>query len=196
MTKFILAPLLFFCMLPNFVAAASESEVRQFVDAVTSDIIAVVTSKSTTSQKADRLQNIFQSNSNPPAIARFVAGRYFRDASAADQERFVSLFERYMSFFYADAMQEYSGEELEISNVQDAGKKGFVVVSKVANRQPPLTVNWQVKPSKSGLKVIDLQVEGVSMLITWRNEFAAIIQNNGGSLAAASDDLQARLAKF
>ncbi len=196
MRKFILAPALLLCMLPNLVGAATESEVRQFVGMVTNNIIAVVTSKGTTPQKAERLQAIFQHNSNPPAIARFVAGRYFRGASAKDQERFVSLFERYMSLFYADAMQEYSGEQLDISNVHDAGKKGFVVVSKVANRQPPLTINWQVKPSNAGLKVVDLQVEGVSMLITWRNEFASIIQNNGGSLAAASDDLEARLSKF
>jgi ABC-type transport system involved in resistance to organic solvents, auxiliary component len=101
-----------------------------------------------------------------------------------------------MSLFYADAMQEYSGETLEIANIQDAGKKGFVVVSRVTNRQPPLTINWQVKPSSTGLKVIDLQVEGVSMLITWRNEFSSIINRNGGTLAAASKDLEQRIGQF
>ena len=196
MIRLLLTPALLLFMLPSLVLAASEGEVRKFVDGVTSDIIAAVTSSSPVPQKANLLQDIFNKNSNPAAIARFVAGRYFRGASPEDQTRFVSLFERYMSLFYADAMQEYSGEKLEIANIQDAGKKGFVVVSRVTNRQPPLTINWQVKPSSTGLKVIDLQVEGISMLITWRNEFSSIINRNGGTLAAASKDLEQRIGQF
>jgi phospholipid transport system substrate-binding protein len=44
-----------------------------------------------------------------------------------------------------------------------------------------IIVNWRVR-SKTEPKIIDVIVEGVSMAITQRDEFSAIINQNGGKI--------------
>ncbi len=182
--------------MPHKVFAVEEYEVRKFVEKISSDIIKVITTGETLQQKADQFEILFKEDSNPPAIARFIAGKYFRAASENVQNRYISVFSRYLTLFYADAMKIYSGQTLEVVSATEVGRKGWVVVTKVVDAQRPLRVNWQVKDSSSGLKVVDLQVEGISMLITWRTEFNEIIEDAGGNLEAAIVELEDRIAKF
>ena len=42
--------------------------------------------------------------------------------------------------------------------------------------------------------MLDIQVEGVSLLITYRNDFAAVIERSGGRLSGLIDDLRGRVA--
>jgi phospholipid transport system substrate-binding protein len=42
--------------------------------------------------------------------------------------------------------------------------------------------------------VLDVLVEGVSLLVTFRNEFAAVIERHGGRVAGLLDELRQRVA--
>ena len=42
--------------------------------------------------------------------------------------------------------------------------------------------------------MLDLTVEGVSLLLTYRNEFAAVIEQGGGGLAGLIGELRTRVA--
>ena len=50
----------------------------------------------------------------------------------------------------------------------------------------PIRVDWRVRRGK----VIDVIVEGVSMSVTQRSEFASIIQRNGGKVSALINHLK------
>ena len=48
---------------------------------------------------------------------------------------------------------------------------------------PPVRVDWRVRSKPDGGWVItDAVIEGVSMTITQRNEFGAVIRNSGGEV--------------
>jgi phospholipid transport system substrate-binding protein len=49
---------------------------------------------------------------------------------------------------------------------------------------PPVAVDWRVRQRGSQDKVIDVAVEGVSMSVTQRQEFASVIQRGGGQIEA------------
>jgi phospholipid transport system substrate-binding protein len=49
-----------------------------------------------------------------------------------------------------------------------------------------------VRKNGETLKVVDVIAEGISMLITQRDEFAAVIQNSGGKVDALIDRLRRR----
>ena len=57
---------------------------------------------------------------------------------------------------------------------------------------PPVRVDWRVRKNGETLKVVDVIAEGISMLITQRDEFAAVIQNSGGKVDALIDRLRRR----
>ena len=73
---------------------------------------------------------------------------------------------------------------LEAPHVRLASDR--LVQSRIAqpNGAPPLKVDWRVGKSAKGYKINDVVVEGVSMAVTQRQEFASVIQRNGGQIDA------------
>ena len=51
-----------------------------------------------------------------------------------------------------------------------------------ANGQPPAGVDWLLTSQNGAYKISDVIVEGVSMAVTQRSEFASVIQRNGGQV--------------
>jgi phospholipid transport system substrate-binding protein len=58
------------------------------------------------------------------------------------------------------------------------------MVSQIIRPQgPPIEVDWRLVVSDGRYKISDVSIDGVSMALTQRSEFAAIIQRNGGRVA-------------
>ena len=68
---------------------------------------------------------------------------------------------------------EFKGTTLEITKSRDTLTKADVLVSSivVVPGNPSLKVVWQVSDGSGSLKLVDLRVEGISMLSTERQEF-------------------------
>jgi phospholipid transport system substrate-binding protein len=62
------------------------------------------------------------------------------------------------------------------------------------SKNQELRLDWRVAEGESGLKIIDVVIEGVSMSITQRQEYASVIQNNGGKVQALIDALNKQMA--
>ena len=126
-------------------------------------------------------------------IGRLALGRYWRSADPAEQAAYAELFDRYVLATYSRLVDSYTGQRLEVASA--APVKGGVMVSSrlVGNR--PAAIDWRLEGNGQDWLVVDVVVEGVSMLLTQRNEFAAIIERNGGSIRPLLAHLQERVAK-
>jgi phospholipid transport system substrate-binding protein len=133
--------------------------------------------------RVTRFRQLFNEDFDVPGIARFVLGRYWRIATAEQQQEFVRLFTNYIALAYANRLAEYSGETLRVTGSRSA-PDGQLVSSEIvrANGQPPARVDWLLTPENGAYKISDVTVEGVSMAVTQRSEFAAVIQRNGGQV--------------
>ena len=45
-----------------------------------------------------------------------------------------------------------------------------------------MRIDWRLVPDNGTYKISDVIVEGVSMAVTQRSEFASVVQRNGGQL--------------
>ena len=135
-------------------------------------------------EREHRFRNILLRSFDMPAIARFTLGRYWRVATKAQQREYVALFEDFVVKAYAIRFKDYSGESFQVGKVRHINDREKLVTSQIIRAgQPPVTVQWRVRNSASApYKVIDVIVEGVSMGITQRDEFATVIRNNGGKV--------------
>ena len=57
----------------------------------------------------------------------------------------------------------------------------------------PTTIDWRVRLRDGKLGVIDVVVEGVSLSVTQRQEYAAVLQNNDGQISALLDKMRQEL---
>ena len=59
---------------------------------------------------------------------------------------------------------------------------------------PPLSIDWRVRDGGGSPTIVDLIVEGVSLVLTYRAEFDAIVSRQG--LEGLLQDMRARVERF
>jgi phospholipid transport system substrate-binding protein len=148
--------------------------------------VKVLASKLSEREREAQFRVIFDEGFDVPAISRFVLGQYWRTATDAQRQDFVALFEAYVVHAYAVRFNEYAGQQLQVIAARPEGDASSLVQSRIAqpNGAPPLKVDWRVGKTPNGYKINDVVVEGVSMAVTQRQEFASVIQRNGGQIDA------------
>ena len=134
-------------------------------------------------QRITRFRQLFVQDFDVPGIARFVLGRYWHLATPAQRQDFVAVFTNYIALAYSNRLAEYSGETLRVTGSRPA-PDGSLVTSEIMrpHGEPPAKVDWLLTRQHGAYKINDVVVEGVSMAVTQRSEFASVIQRNGGQL--------------
>jgi phospholipid transport system substrate-binding protein len=163
--------------------AAAARDAISFMNELWTRATEVLSDKVPMAQRQARFRELFQQDFDVPAIARFVLGRYWRTASAEEQQEFMKLFREYIVLVYATRLSGFGGETFKIRASRP--DEGSVVVSteiQGANATQPLKVDWRLVPDGESYRITDVVVEGVSMLVTQRSEFASVIQRHGGQV--------------
>ncbi len=174
-----------------------EEGAKNFIKAMTEDAISMLTVKDISrSERAERFRTLMNKNFAMKGIAKFVLGRHWRKANDEQKEEYLRLFEDLMVSTYADRFERYSGEKLLIKRAEIRGKKDAIVhttMVKADNATKPLKVAWRVRVKGGTYTIIDVMVEGISMIMTQKSEFASFIKQNGGTLDALLLELKKRV---
>lgn len=146
--------------------------------------VQILAAKASETEREAKFRTIFEEGFDVPAIARFVLGGYWRTASEAQRHDFMTLFEAYVIRAYAVRFNDYGGEQLKVTLARAEDDQSSMVQSSIARPSgaPPIKVDWRVNKTANGFKITDVIVEGVSMAVTQRQEFASVIQRNGGQI--------------
>lgn len=171
----------------NVDPAVQAKKAESFIAALGDEAIAIL--KSNQGDKDTRhaeFSRILNKNFDMDAIGRFALGRYWPTATADEQKQYIALFKTMVVDVYTERFSEYSNQEFVVVGGKPAGARDVVVNSLIKGSGQPIKVDWRVRNNK----VIDVIVEGVSMSVTQRNDFASIIQRNGGTVASLIDHLQ------
>jgi phospholipid transport system substrate-binding protein len=165
---------------------AAPADPAGFVSDLGARAINVLTSKQSQGEREKAFRTLFDEGFDLQAIGRFVLGPYWRTATEAQRTEFLQLFETYVIHSYAVRFAEYSGQQLTVQGARAQGDDSAIVQSQIVQPQgaPPIKVDWQLSKGPQGYKLTDVNVEGVSMAVTQRQEFASVIQRNGGQLDA------------
>jgi phospholipid transport system substrate-binding protein len=54
-------------------------------------------------------------------------------------------------------------------------------------------VSWRVHKGEDAYKIVDVDVEGVSMMLTQREEFASVIQRSGGTVSGLTQAIEQKI---
>ena len=156
-----------------------------FVDVLGKDAVAVMATKDLNkTQRIERFRTMLRANFDIPTIARFVLGRYWNVATPEQQQEYFRVFEEMVVRSYANRFDTYSGETFHITSSRPEGEHDAFVVTEIQRPNgPPINVEWRVR-QREALGIIDVVVEGVSMSVTQRQEFATVIQSKGGDIGA------------
>jgi phospholipid transport system substrate-binding protein len=95
----------------------------------------------------------------------------------------VRLFEEYIALAYSTRLAEYAGESFKVTGSRPDAD-GAIVQSQILRPagQTPIKVDWRLVGRNGAYKISDVSVDGISMAVTQRSEFASVIQHNGGQV--------------
>ena len=160
---------------------------QKLVTSLYNDLVATSIKELSIDEQKTELEKLFQKYVDIPIIARAGLGKSWREANSDQRKRFIDAFKGYVSNKYGRQFSEFKGTTLEIVKSRDTLTKAGVLVSTevVVPGNPPLKVVWQISDGSGALKLVDLRVEGISMLSTERQEFRSKLRKFNGSL----DDL-------
>tara|TARA_X000001036_G_scaffold349201_1_gene329667 strand:+ start:2642 stop:3271 length:630 start_codon:yes stop_codon:yes gene_type:complete len=146
----------------------------------------------TESEQKRKLVSLFDKYVDVKIIARAVLGGAWRQASPSQKNKFISAFKQYASNKYGKQFSEFKGTKLKIQRSKDTGTKAGVLVSSYLTvpGRDSVKVIWQVSDGSGFVKLIDIKVEGVSMLSTERQEIRSKLKKASGSINKLIIDMQ------
>ncbi|QQG28812.1 phospholipid-binding protein MlaC [Pectobacterium carotovorum] len=139
-------------------------------------------------QNPDYLRTVVREELLPYVQVRYagalVLGRYYKDATPAQRDAYFKAFEAYLEQAYGQALAMYNGQTYQIVSGQPLGNTDIVSirVTIVDNGgRPPVRLDFQWrKNSQTGhWQAFDMIAEGVSMITTKQNEWAAVVRQKG-----------------
>ena len=171
--------------------AIGEDVAKSWVERTIEELKALLRVSGTAASRAPRLRQIMEARANMPLIAKFSAGRTWKEMSAAQQKRFTDAFSHYVAITYSRRFDEYAGDpQIDVSRTRDAGRRGVLVETPIRLPQgDPILVEWLVSDRGGSVQIVDLVIEGVSMAVTQREEIAAMVQRRQGNLDQLISDL-------
>ena len=175
---------------------AAQNPAINFVDDLAEDIITnVLTAEVTPEQKLEKFRDAFTKAVDLKSVGQFVLGVYWRKASDEDKQAFLDAFTEFTTKTWADRFDMYNGQDILFTGVRNAERNQYYVDSHIEDKEP-VEVIWRLRQKGDSYKIIDIIVEGVSMAMSYRNEYSAILQQNGGNVKALAEELQKKSAAF
>ncbi len=135
-------------------------------------------------QRAAGLRRLMAREIDIPPIARFVLGRYWQAASERQRQAYVEAYSDYILAVYtAKIVGGAAVERFDVVKTQAHGTKDFLVYCIVARAgSGPVNAIWRVRRRDGRYRIIDLMVEGISMVQTQRQEFVSMMRAYDGNV--------------
>ena len=170
------------------------TEGTQLVEALVERIQTVVAAEPSPEEVRAETNAIIDEFFDYNTIARFAAGQAWRKASDAEKADYKSAFREVLLSLAETQFEQFRTLEYTSQDAIAKGKKLIVVngmVHDTTGKYPDSIVSWRVstRPGKP-IRIIDIEVENISMLITQQQENTAIIRQNGGTFQALIDALK------
>ena len=158
-------------------AWAQSADPAAFVaDFAQKGIVDILAAKASQAERTQRLRAMFKEYFDLPAIAKFVLGRYARNVSPEDQTKFDALFEDVVVYTWARRFSEYNGQTLKVASSAPDGADGAIVKSTVvSNSGENIAVDFRLRKRPNGYKGVDVIIAGVSMALTYRQEYGTVL---------------------
>ncbi len=182
-----------FLILPKFSEAKDNriQKAEKLAKDIFSDIFLIIGAQKSDSQKSNALVNLFDKYADVPIIARAVLGSPWRQLNKKERVKFINAFRQYLANKYTAQFSEFLGAEMMIEKSRDSGSKAGIMVETrlLMPGSSPIKVGWQVSDASGTFKMIDVKIEGISLLTTERGEIRNQLSKEGGSVSRLSRSL-------
>ena len=138
-------------------------------------------------ERYNNFKQLYLSSFDNYYISRFVLGRYWKTIDKGIQKQFVDSFNKYIVATYAQKFKGWEGTFKAVDSLLE--NNYYNVKMDILNEDgPTLKMMWKMYLNKNKeFKILDVNIDGVSMLVTQRAEFLSVIKNHPNGVVGLID---------
>jgi len=179
-------------------AMAADDGPGAFVTRLGEKTIAKLTDVSLTRNAREKeFRSLLEEGFALKAIGHFVVGKYRAETPDVTMNEFVQVFEDYIVSLYGKQYSPNESHKFVVEKIANTSRPSdSMVITKIVSGDggDPLHVTFQVRNLGESFKILDVRVEGVSMVLAQRDEFTSYIAANGGHVESLIGALRQRIA--
>ena len=176
-------------------AESADAAASAFVKATGDKLVGVVNGPGSAQQKRQALTQIIDQVVDVNGVARFCLGRFWRQASPAQQQRYLAVFHQVLVISITSKLGEYEGVRFTIGRAVPQGDDVAVDSTVYRPNNPPTDVKWVIADPSGNPKIVDVVAEGTSLRLTQRSDYASYLNHNNDSIDALITAMQHQVAQ-
>jgi phospholipid transport system substrate-binding protein len=160
--------------------AGAADDAQAFVQGIGDEVVKVLKQNLPRDKVGEQLNGIWLQAFDVDGIGRAVLGKNWKKATDEQRKSYMELFPKYVAKLYAIQFSDYAGQTFAVKGSKP-GSDGSTIVNAEID-QPngePIKLDFIVQSAGQAPKVIDVKVEGVSLLVTKRSEFDSVVAQKG-----------------
>ncbi len=154
---------------------------REVVNTMAGDVLKVLRDKSVeTDIRRTKVEEIIYRHVDFDTLSKLVMGRNWRKLSNTQKDEFKSQFKKHLSDTYGENIDNYRNEKVIILSDREE-KRGDVTVKSRIDRGDTdgVLVDYRLRNKDGRWGIIDVVIEGVSLVANFRSQFQDIMSNGG-----------------
>ena len=189
----VVAPMLAY---PAF-AQVDTSRATAFIQATGQDLVTAINGSGSPAQRREQVAAILRRAVDVEGVGRFILGRWWRTASAAEQAEYMRLFEETLIRNLSARFGEYQGVRFSLGRSQQRTEDDALVNTVIERPgNPAFSLDWRVAEVGGQPRVVDVIAEGTSLRLTQRSEYSAVVTRNGGRVSALLDAMRNQISQL
>ena len=106
-------------------------------------------------------------------------GKHWKKISKTQKKEFVKIFQQYINNYIVEKIDLYTNQKIDIGDSKIVKKGRAELEIGILSGGETLQVNFKLrKNKKKEWRVYDVDIEGVSLITTFRSQFSGVLKNN------------------
>ncbi len=129
-------------------------------------------------ERRDKIMSLIKRGFDFREMSKRVLGRTWRDIDQKEKDRFTVIMTKLLENVYIGKLESYSGQKIEFVEEVIKGDRAQVTTL-VEDRNTNIPVHYIMSKTDSGWMVYDINIEGVSLVRNYQEQFKSILRTEG-----------------
>lgn len=174
-------PLIFSVAVPAEGDTAPTSAPQKIIEQTVDEVVTVLADETRSSDlRRAELEVIARRHFDFRSMSRLVLARNWKRFSKPQQAEFVEVFTRYLANDYGSRLDRYEQEKVEVLGERQEPRGDVTVKTAiVGGENDGALVDYRMRDRKGQWKIIDVVIEGISLVANFRDQFRDVIARSG-----------------
>jgi len=160
--------------------AATPDQPQVIVKQVTDRVIEILQTKDMPNdEKRGKIEAIVMEYVDFETLSKLVVARNWSKFSPQQQEEFMAQFQEHLARTYGKRLDDYRNEKVIITGEHEEARGDRTVNTKVPRGGAMILVDYRLRQKDGSWKMIDIVIEGVSLVANFRSQFQGIVTSGG-----------------